>query len=120
MDAFERVYGEDEGEGPWVDRVPRTWWTGLLELKPEQDSRLWLARAWTSTESMPRHHRGPRPDPVSSCSSSGSYTVMVPLCAQRRHEAETFRGVEEALTLIVRLVQRAKQQEKGVYLWYST
>lgn len=116
MDAFERVCGDNEGDGPWVDRLPQELVDRLAALTPEQIPP--LARAWASTETLQAMHRPPRPDPVISFFRRLLHREG-PSPAQRRHEEEKLRQVEESLTLLVRLVQRAKQSGKGVYLWVS-
>jgi hypothetical protein len=87
----------------------------LGALEPEQLRP--LAESWAKTEEMQSFNPVMEREPI--------LAGVVRLFRRdhgelhRKREEARVRDVEEGLTCLVRLVQRAKQSGKGVYLWCS-
>jgi hypothetical protein len=114
VDAFERIYDAGE-DGPWVERLPQDIVDRLGALEPEQLRP--LAESWAKTEEMQSFNPVMEPEPI--------LAGIVRLFRRdqgelhRKREEARVRDVEEGLSSLVRLVQRARQSGKGVYLWCS-
>jgi hypothetical protein len=115
VNACECVYGEEsaDSDGPWVWGLPQDLVDRLAALTSGQVRP--AAEAWARTETFQDFKPTPELEPV--------LAGLVRLLrhdreeAQRRREDAKVREVEEILTRVVRLVQRAKQTGKGVYLY---
>jgi hypothetical protein len=113
IDGENGVYGDGLEEGPWVYRLPQDLVDRLAALTPDQIRS--VADGWAKRETFRDYKPTLEPEPI--IATLGRLFRPNKEEAQRRHQDAKVRDLEEILTSMVRLVQRAKQSSKGVYLY---